>query len=98
LFEKLYTEQGEKDLSDEAKLLIPDSTLILKAYEKYGETCLEHLIGDFAFAIWDEQHQKLFCARDHMGVKPFFYYHDENFFAFASEKKGLLALAGLDKE
>jgi len=97
LFEKLYTNDSDKDILAD-KSLIPDSTLILKAYEKYGEDCIEHLIGDFAFAIWDEQHQKLFCARDHMGVKPFFYYIDDNFFAFASEKKGLLALADLNKD
>lgn len=97
LFEKLYTIDSDKNnITD--KSLIPDSTLILKAYEVYGEDCVEHLIGDFAFAIWDEQHQKLFCARDHMGVKPFFYYMDDNFFAFASEKKGLLALAALNKD
>lgn len=95
LFEKLYTNDSDKN-SIADKSLIPDSTLILKAYEKYGEDCVQHLIGDFAFAIWDEQHQKLFCARDHMGVKPFFYYMDNNFFAFASEKKGLLALKDLN--
>lgn len=75
----------------------PDSTLILLLYEKYAEDCVQHLIGDFAFAIWDEKQQKLFCARDHMGIKPFFYYHDEYFFAFASEIKGLLCLPGIDK-
>jgi len=76
---------------------IPDSTLILNAYQKYGEDCTKHLIGDFAFAIWDANEQKLFCARDHMGIKPFFYYQDEQYFAFATEKKGLLSLPGIDK-
>ncbi len=50
-----------------------DHELILHAYHAWGESCVEHLIGDFAFAIWDEPRQKLFCARDHFGVKPFFY-------------------------
>jgi asparagine synthase (glutamine-hydrolysing) len=85
------------DISKTNALLIPDSTLILKAYQKYGEDCVKHLIGDFAFAIWDENEQKLFCARDHMGVKPFFYYQDAHRFAFATEKKGLLNLPGIDK-
>lgn len=76
--------------------LMPDSTLIVKAYEKYREDCVKHLIGDFAFAIWDDEEQKLFCARDHMGVKPFFYYHDDNAFIFASEKKGILSVNGVD--
>jgi asparagine synthase (glutamine-hydrolysing) len=73
---------------------VPDSILILKTYERFSERCPEHLIGDFAFAIWDSPKQQLFCARDHMGVKPFFYYDDANFFAFASEKKGIIAIEG----
>jgi asparagine synthase (glutamine-hydrolysing) len=76
---------------------IADSTLILKSYEKYGEDCVKHLIGDFAFAIWNEQKQELFCARDHMGIRPFFYYHDANIFAFATEKKGILVLPNIDQ-
>lgn len=76
---------------------IPDSLLILLAYKKYGADCVKYLVGDFAFAIWDEPNRNLFCARDQMGVKPFFYYFRDNFFAFASEKKGLLCLAGVDK-
>ncbi len=51
----------------------PDSNLILQAYRVWGVDCLDYLIGDFAFAIWDEPEQRLFCARDHFGVKPFFY-------------------------
>jgi len=85
------------DISKTHATEVPDSTLILKAYQKYGEDCAKHLIGDFAFAIWDTNEQKLFCARDHMGIKPFFYYQDEQYFAFATEKKGLLALPGIDK-
>ncbi|HEV8187296.1 MAG TPA: asparagine synthetase B, partial [Pyrinomonadaceae bacterium] len=54
---------------------LPDAELILNAYEKWGDDCVKHLLGDFAFAIWDERRQRLFCARDHFGVKPFFYTH-----------------------
>jgi asparagine synthase (glutamine-hydrolysing) len=50
-----------------------DTELILRAYEAWGENCVEHLLGDFAFGIWDDSRQHLFCARDHMGVKPFYY-------------------------
>ena len=89
---------GKLNLPKTQQHLVADSTLILKAYEKFGENCVLHLIGDFAFAIWNEKEQTLFCARDHMGVKPFFYYHDENFFAFASEAKGLLEIEGVNKE
>jgi asparagine synthase (glutamine-hydrolysing) len=50
-----------------------DAELILRAYQVWGEKCLEHLIGDFVFAIWNSRTRRLFCARDQMGVKPFFY-------------------------
>lgn len=52
---------------------VTDAELILRAYDVWGEGCVEHLLGDFAFAIWDERKQRLFCARDHFGIKPFFY-------------------------
>lgn len=47
--------------------------VILRAYAVWGESCVDHLIGDFAFAIWDDRQARLFCARDHLGVKPFFH-------------------------
>ncbi|MCA1992895.1 MAG: lasso peptide isopeptide bond-forming cyclase [Coleofasciculus sp. S288] len=72
---------------------ITDSQLILAAYEKWGESCPEHLLGDFAFAIWDGRQQVLFCARDHFGVKPFYYhYKPGHTFIFASEIKAILCL------
>jgi asparagine synthase (glutamine-hydrolysing) len=78
---------------------ITDSQLILAAYEKWGEQCPEHLLGDFAFAIWDKQKQILFCARDHMGVKPFYYhYQTGRIFAFGSEIKALLCLQEIPRQ
>jgi len=56
----------------------------LDAYQKWGEDCVNHLFGDFAFAIWDERKQRYFCARDHFGVKPFYYTHIDNEFAFST--------------
>jgi len=50
-----------------------DIELILHAYLEWDTGCVDQLIGDFAFAIWDARKQRLFCARDHFGVKPFFY-------------------------
>ena len=73
-----------------------DTEVILAAYAEYGEDCVQHFDGMFAFAIWDEQEQKLFCARDRFGEKPFYYYCDENEFLFASEMKALWA-AGVSK-
>jgi asparagine synthase (glutamine-hydrolysing) len=53
----------------------PDVELLLRAYYVWEERCVEHLLGDFAFAVWDARRQRLFCARDQMGVKPFYYAH-----------------------
>lgn len=50
-----------------------DAELILLAYHAWKEQCINHFIGDFAFAIWDSNERRLFCARDHFGVKPFYY-------------------------
>jgi asparagine synthase (glutamine-hydrolysing) len=69
------------DLTDEAR--------IVHAYETWGEECVEHLIGDFAFAIWDKRTRSLFCARDHFGVKPFFYSRVGNSFIFSNTLNAL---------
>lgn len=70
-----------------------DSQLILSAYEKWGEDCVDRLIGDFAFAIWDGRAQSLFCARDHFGIRPFYYfYKNGSCFLFATEIKSLLTV------
>ncbi len=68
---------------------ISDSALILKAYQKWGETCPDKILGDFAFAIWDENKKQIFCARDIFGIKPFYYFKSDRLFAFASEIKAL---------
>ena len=62
-----------------------DSELILHAYLKWGSDCVKYLIGDFAFVIWDSRENVLFCARDHFGCRPFYYYLDKRNFIFASE-------------
>jgi len=61
-----------------------DAELLLHAYETWQEDCLKHLLGDFAFAIWDSTRQRLFCARDHFGVKPFFYARTGDTFVFSN--------------
>lgn len=79
------------ELTNIASEKITDSQLILNAYEKWGEDCPKRLLGDFAFAIWDGRNQSLFCARDHFGVKPFYYYSQPGrAFIFASEIKAIL--------
>lgn len=67
-----------------------DTEVILHAYERWGEDCVQKLRGMFAFAIWDEANQKLFCARDRFGIKPFYYTIADGRFYFASEIKALL--------
>lgn len=69
-----------------------DTEVLLAAYQEYEEKVLSRLDGMFAFAIWDEQEKRLFCARDRFGEKPFFYHYlPGKYFAFASEIKGLFA-------
>lgn len=60
-------------LGCETSLDRPDVELILHAYRTWGASCVEHLLGDFAFAIWDARRRQLFLARDQLGVKPMFY-------------------------
>jgi len=67
-----------------------DTETVLHAYEEYGPACLERFRGMFSFAIWDKRTRKLFCGRDRLGKKPFYYYWDGRIFAFASEIKALL--------
>jgi len=72
--------------------IITDSDIILRAYHKWGKECVKHLYGDFSFVIWDACNRQLFCARDHFGCRPLFYFNNQDYFAFSTEIKGLLNL------
>jgi asparagine synthase (glutamine-hydrolysing) len=72
-----------------------DDLLILHAYANWGQACLDHLRGEFAFAVWDPRAEEMFCARDPFGVKPFYYLSQNGTFAFGSELKALRALPGV---
>ncbi len=76
---------------------IEDGRLIELAYEKWGQACPEKLIGDYSFVVWDIMNRTLFCARDHAGVKPFYYFQSPLFFAFATDIKALLRLEEIPK-
>ena len=67
-----------------------DTEVTLSAYRKWGTDCVNNFRGMFAFAIWNETDQTLFCARDRFGIKPFYYMIQKNTFYFASEPKALL--------
>jgi asparagine synthase (glutamine-hydrolysing) len=67
-----------------------DTETILHAFEEYGPDCVSRLRGMFAFAVWDRNARRLFCARDRLGKKPFYYFWDGRWFVFASEIKALL--------
>ena len=67
-----------------------DTEVLLRSYLQWGKACVTHFNGMFAFALWDPSQSLLFCARDRMGIKPFFYVEDKTGFEFASEIKTLL--------
>ena len=75
-----------------------DTEVLLKSYIYYGNDVVKHLNGIFAFAIWDSSKEELFVARDHFGVKPFFYTIQENSFVFGSEIKALFEYPGVEKK
>ena len=72
-----------------------DTEVLLQSYLEWGVECLQRLDGMFAFAVWDGARGRLFCARDRLGIKPFYYATPEDHFIFASEIKGLLSFPGL---
>lgn len=72
-----------------------DAVLILHAYHAWGEGCVDRLLGDFSFAIWDGRTRQLFCARDHFGVKPFYYVQTPHEFVFGNTLNSVRAAHGV---
>ena len=75
-----------------------DFEVIIFAYQEWGERCLEHLMGEFAFVLFDEETGRVFIARDRTGVRPLFYAFLGNEFIFASEPKAILKYPGIKSE
>ncbi len=75
-----------------------DTESIVHGYEKWGEEVCRRLNGMFGFAIWDDRNKKLVLARDRLGIKPLYYYHDEEKIVFGSEIKAILQCSGIRKE
>lgn len=84
-----------RDLSLEHPEELADSAILMSAWERWGESCLDHIIGGFAFIVWQPQKQILFAARDHVGERPLFYHRGKDLTALASMPKGLLAIPGV---
>jgi asparagine synthase (glutamine-hydrolysing) len=83
-----------RDLRLQEQPGLADSELILAAYRRWGEGCVDHLVGDFAFAIWDRRAGRLFVARDPLGCKPFYYAVSAGRFVFASSADAVAAVTG----
>ncbi len=81
-----------------ASLSRPDIELILHAFHAWGERCVEQFYGDFAFVIWDQHAQRLFCARDSFGIKPFYYARTGATFVFSNNLDSLRAVPGISLE
>lgn len=77
---------------------MPDSLLILQAYQKWGRDCPKYLVGDFAFVIWDERRREMFCVVDHTGTRAFYYYRSAGLFAFSTLIKPLFVLPEIVKK
>jgi asparagine synthase (glutamine-hydrolysing) len=91
---EIYNYQGlAKDLTRRGHTFktISDTEVIVHLYEEYGEACVDHLRGMFAFAIWDRTRGRMFLARDRLGVKPLYYWWRNGQLVFGSELKAVLA-------
>ncbi len=75
-----------------------DTEVLIKLYEEYKEECLNKLNGQFAFAIWDKEKNELFLARDRVGIRPLYYYFNNNTFVFGSEIKSILQAPDIKAE
>ncbi|GGA56975.1 asparagine synthetase B family protein [Sphingomonas psychrolutea] len=75
----------------------PDEEIALALFERIGDGFMRHLAGDYAFAIWQPDQRRLFCARAPVGRRPFFYHLSADGFAFASEPKALIVGLSLDR-
>lgn len=74
-----------------------DTEVLLRAYDQWGEGCLDHFNGMWSFALWDRRRNVLFCAIDQFGIKPFHYVEADGGFVFASEPKGILEAPGVPR-
>ena len=91
----LWAQLGEPSASAQSA---SDSSLLLRCYERWGTNCLPRLLGDFSFALWDGPARRMFCGRDFLGKRPFYYSANANFFRFASELAAVLVDREVSRE
>jgi asparagine synthase (glutamine-hydrolysing) len=84
-------------IAKDAGAAMADSALLLRAYERWGTDCLDHLTGCFAFAVWENDKRRLFAARSAFGAMPLHYHDGPRLFAFATRPKALMALGVIDR-
>lgn len=98
---EIYNHKGiRKELESKGHVFTTntDTEAIIHAYEEWGVDCVQKLNGMFGFAIWDGRQERLFLARDRIGIKPLYYYVDENQLAFGSELKSIVQLDSVPRE
>lgn len=96
---------GRIDNRKELAIMLPleddslqaDVNFVKEAYLRWGKDCVNYLVGAFVIAIWDEKENRLFIARDHLGIKPVYYSIVEEQLVYSSEMKGILALNSIQK-
>jgi len=77
---------------------LPDSVFVLKAWQRWGHNCVQHLVGSFAFAVWDPTSEQFFLARDHSGDRPLYFVKTLEIFAFATTARTLRTIPGVSSE
>jgi asparagine synthase (glutamine-hydrolysing) len=77
---------------------IATQALLLAAYQKWGADCPKYINGDFALAIWEKSKKQLLLVRDHLGVRPLYYFYNGSTLAFATDYRALLALPFVGKQ
>ena len=87
-----FADSNHQSITCNQQPVITDGELIFQAYRRWGENCVKRIYGDWAFAVWHPVERRLFLARDHFGNTALYYYADPRVFAFASERRALLAL------
>ena len=89
---------AEFELTPVEAAAMPDSAFVLKAWERWGRDCMQHLIGSFAFAVWDARAEEFFLARDHSGDRPLYYRKTADSFLFATTARAIRSCPGVSSE